>query len=383
MEFMTSKTRWGILAVCSVVLAAACVIGFAGRALADDGLAAGGSALATQATDSTSWPFSVYVQYGDGEPQFVKSYTKEEFARLASTGGDFVSGLSWNGYSWNVTTAVKYVTLENLLADAEVQWGLGASLAYSSTWASSSRAFSYEDVQELYFYPNTERAVRSLQGGVKTGLVFGLENAVNVTIGDNATAEDIAEAASTVSKVDSAVLPVMGSLKGDYSALDGDTVSQSRFMSGVNKVTITFNDDIQAMYRLYNPNSGEHFYTASEAERNSVRDAGWIAEGIGWTAPAISNAPVYRLYNPNAGDHHYTMSAEERDMLIGAGWQYEGIGWYSDVTRAVALNRLYNPYAYGAGGAGAHHYTASYAERDELLKLGWRNEGIGWYGAGV
>ena len=82
------------------------------------------------------------------------------------------------------------------------------------------------------------------------------------------------------------------------------------------------------MYRLYNPNSGEHFYTASEAERNMLDQVGWRYEGVGWTAPTSSNTPVFRLYNPNAGDHHYTTSDYERDSLVKAGWRYEGIGWY-------------------------------------------------------
>ncbi len=36
------------------------------------------------------------------------------------------------------------------------------------------------------------------------------------------------------------------------------------------------------MYRLYNPNSGEHFYTASKGERNHLIRLGWNDEGIGW-----------------------------------------------------------------------------------------------------
>ena len=50
------------------------------------------------------------------------------------------------------------------------------------------------------------------------------------------------------------------------------------------------------MYRMYNRNSGEHFYTASTVERNSLVNAGWRYEGIGWRAPETSSAPVYRLY---------------------------------------------------------------------------------------
>lgn len=68
------------------------------------------------------------------------------------------------------------------------------------------------------------------------------------------------------------------------------------------------------MYRLYNPNSGEHFYTKTTSERDHLRSVGWRYEGIGWQAPTGGN-PVYRLYNPNAGDHHYTLLASERDHL--------------------------------------------------------------------
>lgn len=133
------------------------------------------------------------------------------------------------------------------------------------------------------------------------------------------------------------------------------------------------NVQTNAMYRLYNPNSGEHFYTANSIERDKVKHAGWRYEGIGWQAPKKGN-PVYRLYNPNAGDHHYTPHASEKNHLIKVGWRYEGISWYSGGDKP--LYRLYNPNAK----AGAHHYTLSKGERDQLIKRGWHNEGTGWYG---
>ena len=76
---------------------------------------------------------------------------------------------------------------------------------------------------------------------------------------------------------------------------------------------------VASMYRLYNPYSGEHFYTSSAYERNSLAEIGWNYEGVGWVAPTTDGEPVYRLYNANAGDHHYTVSAEERDALVGVG----------------------------------------------------------------
>ena len=83
-----------------------------------------------------------------------------------------------------------------------------------------------------------------------------------------------------------------------------------------------------SMYRLYNPNSGEHFYTKDMTEKNHLVSLGWKYEGIGWTAPSYSNTPVYRLYNPNAGEHHYTLDKKEKNNLVKVGWNYEGIGWY-------------------------------------------------------
>ena len=38
---------------------------------------------------------------------------------------------------------------------------------------------------------------------------------------------------------------------------------------------------------------------------------------------------VYRLYNKNNGRHHYTPKKAERDKLIKLGWKDEGIGWYA------------------------------------------------------
>lgn len=130
------------------------------------------------------------------------------------------------------------------------------------------------------------------------------------------------------------------------------------------------------MFRLYNPNSGEHFYTASTVERDAVIAAGWNDEGIGWTAPT-EGIQVYRLYNSFAGEHHYTFSEIERDALVDVGWTDEGIGWFSDPNENVPLYRAYNPNAF----ANNHHYTAELGEFIILLNLGWYDEGIGWYAA--
>jgi C1A family cysteine protease len=137
---------------------------------------------------------------------------------------------------------------------------------------------------------------------------------------------------------------------------------------------------IQGMFRLYNPNSGEHFYTINVSEKDKLVNLGWRYEGIAWK-PVSNGAAVYRLYNPNAGGHHYTTDVTERDRLVKLGWRYEGVAWYSDPAQAVPVYRLYNKNATGVQEAGSHHYTIDATERNNLVKLGWKYECIGWYGA--
>ncbi len=147
-------------------------------------------------------------------------------------------------------------------------------------------------------------------------------------------------------------------------------------------------ESTQVMYRLYNPNSGEHFYTASTVERDATIAAGWNDEGIGWTAPSESNTPVYRLYSGT--DHHYTMSIVERDHLIDVGWTLEGdnaegIAWYSDDQKRVPLYRQFNPNVDPTAplnNSGSHNYTTSLEEHEQLISIGWRGEDVGWYGVG-
>lgn len=129
------------------------------------------------------------------------------------------------------------------------------------------------------------------------------------------------------------------------------------------------------MYRMYNSNTGEHFYTANMTERDHLVGIGWRYEGIGWIAPDSGN-PVYRLYNPFSGDHIYTASLVEKNQLVQIGWRYEGVGWYSALTNAMPIYRAFNPNVQ----IGSHNYTYLHAEQSQLVRLGWIDEGIGWYG---
>ena len=131
-----------------------------------------------------------------------------------------------------------------------------------------------------------------------------------------------------------------------------------------------------SMYRLYDPFSGEHFYTGSMEERQMLEANGWKYEGVGFTFPYSSGKPVYRLYDRNqTHEHLYTMDEEEKDALIAAGWEFEGIAFNSCPREEVPQYRLRNPNTT----CGAYHFTASEEERDTLIAAGWIYEGIGFY----
>ena len=133
------------------------------------------------------------------------------------------------------------------------------------------------------------------------------------------------------------------------------------------------------MYRMYNPNTGEHFYTGSIEERDNLISVGWQYEGVGFTFPLTTGKPVHRLFQPSTGEHLYTMDEAEKDKLMAEGWNYEGIAFNSGFENEVPQYRLWNPNAT----VGAYHFTASLEEKNNLLAAGWEYQGIGWYSLGA
>lgn len=134
-------------------------------------------------------------------------------------------------------------------------------------------------------------------------------------------------------------------------------------------------ESISPTYRVYNPYSGEHLYTLSAGERDSLVASGWMDEGTCWYVPNDSTVPVYRLYNRYSGEHLYTTDYVEYDSLGKIGWNREGVAFYSDEEERATIIRLFNPYET----VGTHLYTSSAIEASSLEKLGWKNEGESWY----
>ena len=122
----------------------------------------------------------------------------------------------------------------------------------------------------------------------------------------------------------------------------------------------------QNVYRLFNPTSGEHLYTASFYEAKKItEEQGWQYEGIGFTASSDDGQPVYRLYNPKSGQHLWTTDAYERYVLneVRGEWDDEGVAWYGVGNNK--MTRLYNP------ATGQHLYTRDAYEVSVITKDGW------------
>lgn len=136
-------------------------------------------------------------------------------------------------------------------------------------------------------------------------------------------------------------------------------------------------DEKIPLYRVYNPNNGEHFFTTSQEEAHGLINLGWIDEGISWYGEKESNKPAYRLYNPNSGEHFYTLDAREYENVASVGWVKEGISFYTAEDTEIPIYRVFNP---NAQNAGSHHYTVSAKESSGLVTEGWKAEGIAFYG---
>ena len=144
-------------------------------------------------------------------------------------------------------------------------------------------------------------------------------------------------------------------------------VPTSESIDFLNSVSST--SDSQNVYRFLNQDTGVHFYTASEEEKDSIADLpNYTLEGVSYQAvdplTGMDNAnPVHRFRNKNTGVHIYTINEEERSFIAEnlTNYEYEGevfTAYTSQVEGTIPVHRFYN------SALDAHFYTASETERD-------------------
>lgn len=146
------------------------------------------------------------------------------------------------------------------------------------------------------------------------------------------------------------------------------------------------------VYRFWSPLNSKHFYTISEAEKDSViatyASNVWTYEGVAFYAFTTDSqpnlAPVYRFWSPQHSAHFYTISEAERNSIIATYpafiWTYEGVGFYAypEGSQPAGTSPVYR---FWSGSLGAHFYTISEAEKDSVVANlpTWQYEGIAWY----
>lgn len=132
-------------------------------------------------------------------------------------------------------------------------------------------------------------------------------------------------------------------------------------------------DEKQVVYRLFNANNGEHLYTTSALEYQTLADNGWTGEGKAWKYPETGEA-VIRLYHPGAGIHHYTKDMNEVDVLTSTG------GWVKDFEGQPVFYSGGDVPIYRLNANGNHLWTTDENEYNVLAGQGWQQEGVGFYG---
>lgn len=126
----------------------------------------------------------------------------------------------------------------------------------------------------------------------------------------------------------------------------------------------------ERVYRAYNQNTDDHFFTTNAAEFSYLVSIGLKDESTGHDTFAYTKTQadgtvaVHRLYNIANGGHYYTTNNSERDTLVALGWTFEkdeGFVFDSPTLCAREIFRLYNK------NSGHHLFTDNPSVRDAIL----------------
>lgn len=107
----------------------------------------------------------------------------------------------------------------------------------------------------------------------------------------------------------------------------------------------------------------------------SLKDGDILTDSKGTKIATNKTRTVFRLYNHMAGRHMFTISPAERDNLIKLGWCDEGAGWTCP-SEGDPIFRLYNK------NDGEHIFTTDPKEHNSLTGSGWNCESLAFYSGG-
>ena len=127
--------------------------------------------------------------------------------------------------------------------------------------------------------------------------------------------------------------------------------------------------------RQYDPLTGENTAPGSQGNYNLSVSSG---------NDLITGGSVYRFFNPDLGVHFYTASNAERDDIIAnlPNYVYEGESYLAAAETADPLTGARPVYRFFNQNTGAHLYTMSESERDAINGNlpNYNYEGVAYYG---
>ena len=145
--------------------------------------------------------------------------------------------------------------------------------------------------------------------------------------------------------------------------------------------------DDKAQGIVYSGTTGNLYSTGSTLGSLGATSAGGVDTFVAKDGPTLTNDVVYRFYNSQTQQHFYTANTAERDMLKNTpsiGYSFEGGAFGASLSTGPGLLPLYRFYA---GASQDHFYTTSESEKNSLIsntKSGYGFEGVAFYvyGAG-
>ena len=166
----------------------------------------------------------------------------------------------------------------------------------------------------------------------------------------------------------------------------GDSVEDT-FLVTVEETEPNLEQRGSTIHRFFNEDTDGYLYTVSEAERNNVLNnfPNYISEGPSFVSvDPLTGKPepeaVYRFLNQNTGTHFYTISEAEKESVIAnlSHFSFEGEAFFAYEEQqpgTIPIHRFYNTQT------GGHFYTPSIAERDSFIDTlpSYRPEGIAYY----
>ena len=139
------------------------------------------------------------------------------------------------------------------------------------------------------------------------------------------------------------------------------------------------------VYRFVNVNTGGHFFTISETEKNDVlQNKTWFrSEGVGFNAYPTQQPgtlPVYRFFNTTGQGYFYTIYESERDYVVQnlKAFTYEGVAFFAYPTVQPGTLPIYR---FQNTRASAHFFTIYENEKDTVIQnYNWfLFEGVSYY----